>query len=127
MPKRIQLSRKKGWRKPEGCIVVSRQSSWGNPFKIGGWYRRVGASYCICTDYNVRWRETEGTEIKNAQMAKDWFQWFIGQPSMITDRNEIRRELGGHDLACWCRLDQPCHADVLLEIANSPMEPEDKP
>ncbi|EUA64977.1 hypothetical protein I542_5155 [Mycobacteroides abscessus 1948] len=31
----------------------------------------------------------------------------------------IRRELRGHDLACWCPLDQPCHADVLLEIANA--------
>ncbi|SII07108.1 Uncharacterised protein [Mycobacteroides abscessus subsp. abscessus] len=27
-------------------------------------------------------------------------------------------ELAGHDLACWCPLDQPCHADVLLELAN---------
>ena len=26
--------------------------------------------------------------------------------------------LQGHDLACWCPLDQPCHADVLLELAN---------
>ena len=27
-------------------------------------------------------------------------------------------ELRGKNLACWCPLDQPCHADVLLEIAN---------
>ncbi len=27
-------------------------------------------------------------------------------------------ELRGKHLACWCKLDQPCHADVLLEIAN---------
>lgn len=32
-------------------------------------------------------------------------------------RAEIAR-LRGHDLACWCPLDQPCHADVLLELAN---------
>lgn len=30
----------------------------------------------------------------------------------------IRAALAGKDLACWCRLDQPCHADVLLELAN---------
>jgi hypothetical protein len=29
-------------------------------------------------------------------------------------------ELRGHDLACWCKLDEPCHADVLLELANGP-------
>ena len=31
----------------------------------------------------------------------------------------VRERLGGKDLACWCALDQPCHADVLLKIANS--------
>ncbi len=30
----------------------------------------------------------------------------------------IRSELRGRDLCCWCPLDQPCHADVLLELAN---------
>ena len=32
------------------------------------------------------------------------------------------RELRGKDLACWCPLDQPCHADVLLEIANKALD-----
>lgn len=27
--------------------------------------------------------------------------------------------LRGKNLACWCALDQPCHADVLLEVANA--------
>lgn len=31
-------------------------------------------------------------------------------------------ELRGKNLACWCRLDQPCHADVLLEKANTDIE-----
>jgi hypothetical protein len=31
---------------------------------------------------------------------------------------DAKQTLKGKDLACWCRLDQPCHADVLLEIAN---------
>jgi hypothetical protein len=30
----------------------------------------------------------------------------------------IRAELAGKDLACWCALDQPCHVDILLAIAN---------
>ena len=34
-------------------------------------------------------------------------------------KDEIRAELAGHDLMCWCGLDLPCHADVLLDIANS--------
>jgi hypothetical protein len=33
--------------------------------------------------------------------------------------DDVRAELRGRDLACYCPLDGPCHADVLLEIANS--------
>ena len=33
--------------------------------------------------------------------------------------DDVRRELAGRDLACWCPLDEPCHADVLLEVANT--------
>lgn len=33
------------------------------------------------------------------------------------DRLDVE-ELRGKDLACWCPLDQPCHAEVLLELAN---------
>ncbi|WP_019732123.1 DUF4326 domain-containing protein [Mycobacterium avium] len=32
--------------------------------------------------------------------------------------DDVVDELAGHDLACWCPPDQPCHADVLLELAN---------
>ncbi|MGE2733815.1 DUF4326 domain-containing protein [Mycolicibacterium vaccae] len=38
----------------------------------------------------------------------------------LTD--EIRHELAGRDLACWCPLDDPCHADVLLDLANGPRD-----
>jgi hypothetical protein len=37
----------------------------------------------------------------------------------IPSEQEIQAALRGHDLCCWCHLDQPCHADVLLEVANS--------
>ena len=33
-------------------------------------------------------------------------------------------ELRGKNLACFCPLDQPCHADVLLELANQPAQQE---
>ena len=36
------------------------------------------------------------------------------------DRSDAIAELGGHDLTCWCPLDTPCHADVLLSLANPP-------
>jgi hypothetical protein len=37
---------------------------------------------------------------------------------------EIMAELGGRNLSCFCKLSNPCHADVLLEIANGQTEPD---
>ena len=93
MPRRIQLRRTRGWRKPPGAVVVSRPSKWGNPFRIGdpakGGLTRQEAV--------VAYRHMARSNLDESELA----------------------ELRGHDLACWCPLDQPCHADVLLELANS--------
>jgi hypothetical protein len=93
MPNRVQLRRTKGWRKPAGVVVVARPSRWGNPFRLG-----------IDGD-----RETCVARYREALVG--------GRLGFSAD--DVRRELGGHDLACWCPLDLPCHADVLLEVANA--------
>ena len=98
MPQRIQLRRVEGWRKPEQAIVVARPSKWGNPFLIGEnspWapYKPMDAPQAVAV-YRYAWDTPEG--------------------------RMRARELAGRDLACWCLLDQPCHADVLLELANAP-------
>lgn len=94
MPTRIRLSRARGWKKPPGAIVVSRPSRFGNPFPAAGDIPAAVAKY-------RRWIAGELD---------------IGKPPPT--RQEIRGALRGHDLACWCPLDGPCHADVLIEIAN---------
>jgi hypothetical protein len=33
-PRRVQLRRKPGWRKPPGAVVVSRPTRWGNPYPV---------------------------------------------------------------------------------------------
>jgi len=95
MPERIQLSRRKGWRKPENTVVVARPSKWGNPFVVS----RNGMS-----------REQAVAHYRHMLMKAG----IAGE----ADRAIIRAELRGKNLACWCPLDQPCHADVLLELAN---------
>lgn len=97
MPERIQLSRKKGWRKPENTVVVARPSSWGNPF-------RVGENALSRADAVEQFRD----------LVMDPGRAYRGF------RAQVREELAGKNLACWCPLDQPCHAEVLLEIANRP-------
>jgi hypothetical protein len=109
MPRRIQLSRQKGWRKPEGAVVVSRPSGWGNPFRIGDPFR-----------FHDGDRMLMGV-VGNREMAVDLFGRYMAVDSLAGEmrRDLVRDELASYDLACWCPLDQPCHADVLLELANA--------
>lgn len=99
-PKRIQLSRRAGYRKPAGAIVVSRPSRWGNPHAVA-----PGSS----DDAYRRAVEQYGDDLR------------AGRLRFTVD--DVRRELRGHDLACWCPPDRPCHADLLLDVANTDNAP----
>lgn len=118
MPERIQLKRTKGWRKPEGAIVVARPGRWGNPFKPAMVINRVALRQGIVETYCQ----------SPAHAVECYRKWLKGQPFLVGGHNlaprpptvdDIRAALRGHDLACWCPPDKPCHADVLLEIANA--------
>ena len=101
MPQRFQRSRVAGWRMPEGSVYVGRPTRWGNPFKAGDPHPETHRP------------------IRDAAEAAFLFDLHVGPMGLHEiDPAEVRRELGGKDLACWCPLDQPCHADVLLSIAN---------
>jgi Domain of unknown function (DUF4326) len=97
-PRRIQLSRSKGWRMPANTVKVDRSTRWGNPSTL------------------------EQVKTREASIAQ-YVAWLAGEqaaPSgeQLPSRDEIRAHLRGRNLACWCPLDGPCHAGVLLAIAN---------
>lgn len=112
-PRRIQRRRTAGWRMPEGAIYVGRPSRWGNPFTIesaldAGWAEdQAGARKLAVECFE---------DVLHYGRAAYW--WFAHGAEQIDWLREHVHELAGHDLACWCPLDQPCHADVLLEYAN---------
>lgn len=112
MPERIQRRRAKGWRMPDGAIYVGRGSRWGNPWVVH--VHTVGCGPCLmlCPVDIAEDRADAARKYAHAVLYP-----LAGQTPVPTP-DEIRDELAGHDLACWCPLDQPCHADVLLEIAN---------
>jgi hypothetical protein len=97
-PKRIQRKRTRGWRMPEGAVYVGRPTMWGNVWRFNP---KSATSRRVAVHHYRGW-----AEVFFASPAKDY--------SMIAAIERIR----GRDLACWCPLDQPCHADVLLELAN---------
>lgn len=96
-PRRIQRSRTKGWRMPSGAIYVGRPSRWGNPIH----------------------HEDDGTPVPSEAATRIFRHHLVVLGCCDVTVADVRRDLRGKFLACWCPLDQPCHADVLLEIANA--------
>lgn len=110
-PRRIQLSRAKGWRMPENTVKVDRSTPWGNPCIVGTHGTREEC---------VRWFEfaMAGCFVMGHKVNEDG-TWLSSQLMAYRKKlNQNKHRLRGKNLACWCPLDKPCHADVLLRIAN---------
>lgn len=108
-PVRIQRKRTKGWTMPENTVYVGRPTRWGNPYAVGD-IVHVGPPY-----------SGRMTVVRDGHHAVSLFRsWMFHR-----QRSEnLVTELRGKNLACWCPLVDaqgrpvPCHADVLLELAN---------
>ena len=108
MPKRVQRKRERGWKMPANTVYVGRPTRWGNLWK-------VGLAHCGCRsagecNHNLFRCATAKEAVA---MYRDWV--LAGRVT----QHDAKLLLRGKNLACWCPLEQPCHADVLLEIANS--------
>lgn len=79
---------------PPKAVYVGWPTKWANPFHVGD----IAAG---------------GVEL-SAEDAVILYKAFTAQEYPASELAKLR----GRDLACWCELDQPCHADVLLELAN---------
>lgn len=104
-PIRVQLSRAKGWRMPENTVKVDRSTPWGNPWAAGK-------------------TAFDGRSPIDADGAVGMFRDMLADPGKrdaagYYDDDDIRANLRGKNLACWCPIGAPCHADVLLELANA--------
>jgi hypothetical protein len=105
--KRIQRKRTRGWRMPPNTLYVGRPTVYGNPWTPQKYW---GAGY----------RGSLEVAIKHCVEAyRAWLEgrehWAHGIPlPPVPDLAPLR----GKDLACWCRVGSPCHADVLLDLAN---------
>jgi uncharacterized protein DUF4326 len=95
MPERIRFNRFERKPFPPNTKLVTRGSRWGNPFPVA---RR-------------------GDPATHAAAVERYREWIM-MPEQASLREDARRELAGHDLACTCAPGLPCHGDVLLEIAN---------
>lgn len=140
-PVRVQLRRTKGWRMPANTVSVARPGRWGNPERVvldemrwdGETYDAAGEEVMygpwLCLQrggtFPPELQKTFGgwwfaTEREAAEKAVAMYRFRLTTdiaPCRLPIANRLT-ELRGKNLACWCALDAPCHADVLLELAN---------
>ncbi len=97
-PHRIQLKRSAGWKMPANTLKVDRTTRWGNPFTIA---------------------ECGSASVAVAQHGR-WMRGELAAPGGVEppSRETLQGALGGRNLACWCAQNSPCHADLLLALAN---------
>jgi hypothetical protein len=116
-PHRVQLRRTKGWRMPPNTVSVARPGKFGNPFRILG-----EDGFALIVDAGGRSHNIDDP----ADQATNWHNVHAQAVALFreraTDALPDLSPLRGKNLACWCPLDQPCHADVLLELANTPAQ-----
>lgn len=118
-PSRVQLRRTKGWRMPDNTVKVDRSTKWGNPWTVPGDYEDPREAV-------ERFRRAViGPVLDGKQREPD------ARPGSYIRAiiDFAPTELRGKNLACWCPIINshgdysPCHADVLLSLANDvPME-----
>ena len=122
-PKRIQLSRRKGFRLQKHSMAlnglpavnVARPSKWGNPFAGEGSVKNF--RLCVLAPTTLVLNPAFNDKTVQGRMRK--LQEGMNRLAYIPPTTEeIQRELCGKNLACWCPPNADCHADVLLEIAN---------
>lgn len=146
MPERIQRRRTAGWRMPEGAVYVGRPTRFGNPFQYRTHYAlarmpaldgspweyegRISADGTrhdmhhpdgTITQHDIRYMTRAETVETYARAlitpTPQLHIWRAGGAGWQLTVAQVRAELAGKDLACWCDPGDPCHADVLLAVA----------
>jgi glutaminase len=96
-PRRVQITG--DWfhpRVPDGAVYVGRSA----PYLKQSRYRNL---------FTVK-------EFGREDAVRLYREYLLTTPGLL---DAARAQLAGRDLACWCKPDEPCHADVLLELVNN--------
>jgi hypothetical protein len=98
---RLADARAKGWKMPPNTVKVDRTTKWNNPF-------HVGETICVRGPVD----QAGAVQMFRDMLADHELMAMYDYPADPTP-------LRGKNLACWCKSGTPCHADVLMELANA--------
>lgn len=115
---RVQRKRTKGFKLPPNTICVNRGTKWGNPFRLtpDGWIECYSMNRNILNPW-ILWSASGGFDTHDVvDLYEKWLsgELRVGYLQKVPDVKELK----GKNLACFCPLDKPCHAETLLKLAN---------
>ena len=115
---RIQRKRTRGWKMPKSAIYVGRPSKWGNPFKVG-YLIKIGkggntGGFCWLRCLEEKYNDGSFIKVKDKDHAVELYREYLSKYPL---REEEINKFKKYDyIACWCKLTEKCHGDVLIEI-----------
>lgn len=127
-PKRIQRKRTKGWRMPDNTVYVGRPTLFGNPWRVDSKGQPWVSHALSDRRGDCKLPKMRMTRFGMQARYRAWLDGSLERwdyvamiPCQVWRQMVLNslHELRGKNLACWCPLDQACHADVLLELANT--------
>lgn len=99
---------------PAGTVYVGRGSRWGNPYL----FKKTGAGYTFFEQTETGLEPLERFGLVSTVREARGVVVEAYKRALMESAPHLAA-IRGKNLACWCPLDDPCHADVLLELANN--------
>jgi hypothetical protein len=111
---RVQRKRTKGFKLPENTVCVNRGTKWGNPFKVV----QSGKGYAVCDPEGNSLMDDFTSKVSASAYAVGLYAGWLDH-QLTPDGGLQLDELKGKNLACFCDMGTPCHADYLITLIKS--------
>jgi hypothetical protein len=121
---RVQLSRKKGMKLPKNTLIVDRRSEFGNWIKVDK--QALHSYHCA---FPTQGKLFQYYVTSNLEAVNEFRKWLC-KPEQKPLRAKFLRTIKIRQiehLACWCKLDEPCHCDVWLQYLRGELVVDDRP
>jgi hypothetical protein len=123
-PVRLKLCRTRGWNLQAASTALNGRAARAvtRPGPFGNVYSHPASAFGFEAPFYgakiTRWANGDPQRERHALLVEAFAIWILDSYEGEKQSDRVRAELIGLNLACFCPSHLPCHADVLLAIAN---------
>lgn len=116
-PKRIQIRRDRPWQTYPKAVIVDRRTKLGNPFRVGELVQITAGEELAMIPMTAQMAVACFDDLMSQRLHRDPAD-MPEDAAYVQGWYDLLDEIRGRDVACWCKLSEPCHGDVWLRLAN---------